>query len=362
MEMDKVRADVVIIGAGIGGLASARELSAKGFDVIVLEARDRIGGRVFTEVKYGLDLGATWYWPSEPRITTLVSELSLETFPQYISGDALYQTADGVERLEGNPIDVYSGRFTHGAQSLAEALAKELSSESIRLNEPVVQIRSSENEVQAVTKSNTYSAQHIVLAIPPALAVTAIEFAPQLPDQLFKLARITPVWMGAITKVVAVYSEPFWRHEGLSGSAISYVGPIREVHDMSGPDGQPSALFGFAPPTKVAEPTASRESVLEQLVALFGPKAAEPKELYVNDWRSERYTSPPEVERLNTFQAFGHASYSEAQMDGRLHWASTETATESPGHIEGALAAAGRAVNSIIETSSDLPTQKKQQV
>lgn len=351
MEMDNVRVDVVIIGAGIGGLSAARELNAKGLNVAVLEARDRVGGRVFSDSKYGLDLGATWYWPSEPRITTLVSDLGLETFPQYISGDAIYQTPDGVERIQGNPIDVYSGRFTQGAQSLAEALANELPAGSIRLNEPVVQVQSIDKEIQAITKSTTYTAQHVVLALPPALAVTTLEFTPLLPEQLHKLARITPVWMGAITKVVAIYSEPFWREDGLAGSAISYVGPMREVHDMSGLDGKPAALFGFAPPTKVSQPTPSKESLLEQLVLLFGPKAAEPKELFINDWRHEQFTSPPEVERLNTFQAFGHSAFSEPQMDGRLHWASTETAPQNPGHIEGALAAAERAANQIVKSS-----------
>ncbi len=344
---DKV--DVVVVGAGIGGLAAARELSAKGFSVAILEARDRIGGRLLSDSIFNLDLGATWFWPNEPRVTKLVSDLGIETFPQHTSGDALYQTPDGVERIQGNPIDVYSSRFTHGAQSLAQAIADELPEGAIRLSEPVTQIKSSEGEIQAITDSAIYSAKHVVLALPPPLAVTTIEFTPKLPEQLFKLARITPVWMGAITKLVAIYEEPFWRSEGLAGSAISYVGPMREVHDMSGPEGAPAALFGFAPPTKVSQPTFSKEALLEQLAALFGPKAAEPKELYINDWRHERYTSPPEVERLVTYQAFGHSAFAEPVMEGRLHWASTETATETPGHIEGALAAAARAVSSIVE-------------
>ena len=349
--MDNVRVDVVVIGAGIAGLAAARDLSAKGSSIAVLEARDRIGGRLLSDPIYNLDLGATWFWPNEPRITKLVSDLEIETFPQHTSGDAMYQTPEGVERTQGNPIDVYSSRFTHGAQSLAQVVANVLPEGAIRLNEPVAQIKSSEGEIEAITESTIYTAQHIVLAIPPPLAVTTIDFTPELPEQLFKLARITPVWMGAITKLVAVYSEPFWRREGLAGSAISYVGPMREVHDMSGPEGNPAALFGFAPPTKVSQPTFSKESLLEQLAALFGPKAADPKELYVCDWRHEPYTSPAGVERLDAYQAFGHSAFAEPVLEGRLHWASTETASENPGHIEGALAAADRAVRHIMETN-----------
>ncbi|MEM7009589.1 MAG: NAD(P)/FAD-dependent oxidoreductase, partial [Thermodesulfobacteriota bacterium] len=351
IKMDNVRVDVVIIGAGIAGLAAARELNFKGYSIAVLEARDRIGGRLLSDSKFGLDLGATWFWPNEPRITKLVSDLGIETFPQHTSGDALYQTPDGVERIHGNPIDVYSSRFTHGAQSLAAAVAKGLPDGAIRLSEPVAQIISSNAEIHIETKVATYSAKHVVLAIPPPLAVTTIEFNPQLPEQLFKLARITPVWMGPITKLVAIYSEPFWRYEGLAGSAISYVGPMREVHDMSGPDGEPAALFGFAPPQKVSQPTFSRESLLEQLSALFGAKAKKPKELYILDWRHEPYTSPPEVERLVTYQAFGQPAFAEPQMEGFLHWASTETSAENPGHIEGALAAAHRAVSAITQES-----------
>ncbi|GJM14847.1 MAG: monoamine oxidase [Thermodesulfobacteriota bacterium] len=352
-EPNNLSVDVVIIGAGIGGLVTARLLSSQGLSVTILEARDRVGGRLLSDAKFNLDFGATWFWPGESRITKLVSDLRLETFPQHTSGDAVYQTPDGVERIQGNLIDVYSSRFTHGAQSLAQALADELANGTIRLDEPVVQIQSTTNEIKAITSKCVFSARHIVLALPPALAVTSIDFTPTLPEQLFKLARITPVWMGAITKVVAVYSEPFWRNDGLAGSAISYVGPMREVHDMSGPGGKPAALFGFAPPTNVSQPTASKEVLLEQLVLLFGSKAAEPKELYINDWRHERFTSPPEVERLVTYQAFGHSAYSVPQMNGRLHWASTETATESPGHIEGALAAAERAANAVLNSISD---------
>ena len=111
----------------------------------------------------------------------------------------------------------------------------------------------------------------------------------ELPDEIARLAARTPVWMGAMTKVVAVYDHAFWREEGLAGAAFSHSGPMREVHDMSGPDGQPAALFGFAP----SGPTAlTRVAIVDQLGALFGDRARDPLALHINDWQSEQWTSP----------------------------------------------------------------------
>jgi len=52
--------------------------------------------------------------------------------------------------------------------------------------------------------------------------------------------------MGATTKVVAVYDSSFWRARGLAGSAMSHVGPLREIHDVSDQRGSFGALFGFS--------------------------------------------------------------------------------------------------------------------
>jgi monoamine oxidase len=192
---------------------------------------------------------------------------------------------------------------------------------------------------------------NVILAIPPALAITLIGFEPSLPGSLQALAARTPVWMGGMTKVVAHYTEPFWRHDGLAGSAMSHLGPLRETHDMSGPGGTPAALFGFAPPTAPTDPTVERAAILHQLTTLFGPQAATPEELWIQDWRTERFTSPPGVAALTGMDTFGSPAFSTPTLDGRLHWASTETAQESPGHIEGALAAGERAAAAVLRST-----------
>ena len=49
------------------------------------------------------------------------------------------------------------------------------------------------------------------------------------------------------------------------------------------------------------------------------------------DWRAEPYTSPPGVDALGAYGAYGHPLFRQPALGGRLHWASTETATDAPG-------------------------------
>lgn len=357
-------ADVVVVGAGVSGLYVARRLAQSGRSVTVLEARDRVGGRLLS-TDAGLDLGASWYWPGEHRVAALVDELSIDVHQQHLAGDAMYDDQAQTTRLDGNPIDVMSYRFADGADSIPLGLAERFSKfagSDIRLASRVHDVELISNGERAAlvrateaSGSVNVAADHIVIALPPALAVTHLEFTPDLPVEFRSLAGATPVWMGAITKVVARYSSPFWREIGLSGSAISHRGPMREIHDLSGPGGHPAALFGFASTTAASGPI-SEADVLDQLVRLFGPHAGSPTELHLADWRSEQHTSPAAVEELTNYDTYGHRRFQEPTLDGRVHWISTETSEVNPGHIEGALASAERAASHIIsQHTSETP-------
>ena len=76
---------VIVVGAGIAGIAAATDLQAAGVDVVVLEARNRIGGRIWTDRRWGfpLDLGASWIHGSAPAnpIWRLRNQLGLRTVP-----------------------------------------------------------------------------------------------------------------------------------------------------------------------------------------------------------------------------------------------------------------------------------------
>lgn len=83
--------DVVVVGAGLAGLAAARELHRAGHSVLVLEARDRVGGRTWTEHIQGspFDLGGQWTGPSQKRMYALIEELGLRTESTFHEGRKL---------------------------------------------------------------------------------------------------------------------------------------------------------------------------------------------------------------------------------------------------------------------------------
>lgn len=346
--------DVIVVGAGASGLAAASSLHAAGLDTVCLEARARVGGRMLSvATSYpgrALDLGATWFWDGEERIRTLAARSGIATFDQHLAGDTLLQETTGTRRLTGNLLDAPSHRFTSGSQSVATALAGTLPAESLLLNTPVTAIRQvSQHRLTVLTPAGPSHARHVILAIPPALALERIDFHDALPADLVRLARSTPVWMGTVTKVVAHYPAVFWRERGLAGAVFSRTGPLQEIHDMSGPDGRPAALLGFAH-ARAVRPGFDK-AVTGQLARLFGPAAPAPDVLHVQDWSTERWTAPPTVHRLTDYSLLGHAHYQRPALDGRLHWASTETATENAGHIEGALAAGERAARSVLASA-----------
>jgi monoamine oxidase len=109
-------ADVCVVGAGYAGLTAARQIVQAGSSVVVLEARDRVGGRVWTRPAPDgtpLDVGGTWLGPGQDAAYALASEMAITTYPTWAKGETVLVGAGGVKRYRGampniNPISLAS--------------------------------------------------------------------------------------------------------------------------------------------------------------------------------------------------------------------------------------------------------------
>lgn len=104
------RAEVVVVGAGLAGLVAARELVAEGRDVVVLEARNRVGGRTVNhDLGDGrvVEAGGQFAGPTQDHVLGLARQVGVDTFPAYTRGSAVYVGAGRPRRYRGDiPPDV----------------------------------------------------------------------------------------------------------------------------------------------------------------------------------------------------------------------------------------------------------------
>src|SRR5215213_424657 len=444
-------ADLVVVGAGLAGLSAARTAAQAGASVVVVEARDRVGGRVLNEeIADGqvVEVGGQWIGPTQDRMAALAGELGVATFPTYAQGENVIEYGGRLRRYRGtipriNPVvlldveraqrrlnrmarrvpldapweapgaaaldgqtaatwlrrnlatkagrtllelgieavwaaqpedmsllhvlfyihsagslemlfDTDGGaqqdRFVGGSQRIAILMAQELGRENVLLDAPVRKIERAGHGVTVHADGATVRARRAVVAVAPTLA-GRIAYDPPLPGFRDQLTQRMP--LGTVVKCMAIYAEPFWRAEGLSGQGTSDAGPVRLTFDNSPPDGSPGVLLGFLEGRRARElgrleVGERRAAVIDCFVRLFGPRAARPDGYVERLWADEEWSRGCYGCHMPTgaWTAYGPAL---REPIGPLHWAGAEYATVWNGYMDGAVRSGEAAAHEALE-------------
>ena len=345
---------ILILGAGLSGLVIGYRLKKAGIPFLILEARDRIGGRIHTkesEDQAPVDMGATWLGNQHRNLMELIEELDVKYFSQYMEGISFFQPLSTSPAQEINlPFQPPSYRISGGSSFLINSLKKYIGIENILLNETIKSIEFLEKSI-LVKGENEHKCSKVVLALPPKLWSNNIKFNPPLPFELENTALTTQTWMEEAIKVAITYKKPFWRINNQSGTLFSNNGPITELYDHCNAEENKYALCGFINSDYRKLNYDQRKKLsIHHLADVFGYEANEYTEYNELIWKNERHTSTTNPESLYPHQNNGNSIYRKSYFKNRLFISSSEASEIHSGFMEGAVSSANFVFERIKET------------
>jgi len=352
--MDEKSFDVIILGAGLTGLTLAYDLRQSGLSVLLLEARNRIGGRILTtESSPPIEMGATWLGSRHTHLIALLQELGLDTFEQRMGQHAIYEpistSPPQLVQLPPNPEPSF--RIQGGTSRLIQALAGHLNPDQIQLGQAVASLEVQEVGLQVNTPSHSYHASKVVSTLPPYLLSQTIGLPDELPDDLLAVATATHTWMGDSIKFGLAYPSPFWRAPGSSGTLFSNTGPIPEMYDHAPVEDHQYALKGFLQGIYHGLDREERLNLIQrQLGKYYGDKATAYTDYHEVVWRDEPFTFLPYQQPVLPHANNGHSVFQQSFLSGQFWVAGAETASQFPGYMDGAVESA-RSIAQLIMAS-----------
>ncbi|MFE6158748.1 flavin monoamine oxidase family protein [Streptomyces sp. NPDC056486] len=299
--------DVIVIGAGMAGLAAARKLTDEGKKVVVVEARDRIGGRMFTDrtsMPVPVDLGCEWIHGRDASTWDLVRKLGLKTHQDTVFATREQPGHPWKKTIEEDPRPGYKNyRIIGGYNQILTPLADQL---SIRLGTVVKRVEHSPTGVTVKAERQgrrvTHRARAAIVTVPVAvLAADTIEFSPPLPPA--KVDAFKSVPQESIHKVIMEFDHPVFPKDAdvLSGADTFYDDSspwyvLNLPKAAPGPKGQvfTALIEGEGTARALALPRKRRYAeVLDVIRNIMGDPKLRPVKVLEHEWFKDPFARAP---------------------------------------------------------------------
>jgi monoamine oxidase len=353
---------VTIIGGGLAGLYAANQLASRKISYQLFDVKPVFGGRIAgipsaSDAAQFYDLGPAWVFPHHHLMQELVMQMGLSLFPQYESGDVLYQFENiKAPRSISNTPSQKTLRIKDGAYSLVRRLTKNLDSKRLHAKHKVISVSKEGEQWRVIAKVDDTivktKSDHVIFALPPRVIARDFAKATWMNNVLEQQLKQSQTWMSAQSKIIITYSKPFWREKGFSGHVASQVGPIVEVYDACCSDDKGFALFGFIgiPATqRLREPQKELKiACLKQLADIFGHEAYRFEKFYIKDWAKDKEICTGQDQSEGSRHPQINMQTCESALLGEnLYLAGSEFANTEAGYLEGALIAVNTAIKKL---------------